>query len=84
MPVRAASASAEPVRFATQCEADHSKTGLSDCGSVSGATRASPRSPAVLERIQVVERARALRSCGSGVQATGHERREELATVGAR
>ncbi len=64
--------------------------------SVSGATRANTASPAASERIQTTdgvasltnshrfERAGSSRSCGSGVQATGHERREESAQVEAR
>jgi hypothetical protein len=64
----------------------------------SGATRASTASPAASERIQNAvgavplifslpfrfERADSPRRCGSGVQATGRERREESAQVAAR
>jgi hypothetical protein len=64
--------------------------------SVSGATRANTESPAASERIHTTdgaasltnshrfERARSSRRCGSGVQATSHERREESAQVEAR
>ena len=63
----------------------------------SGATRASTASPAAAERIQNAEgtaprpililrfeRADSTRRCGSGVQATGRERREVSAQVAAR
>lgn len=64
----------------------------------SGAMRASTASPAASERIQNAEgvallifslplqfeRASSPRRCGSGVQATGRERREESAQVAAR
>src|SRR5690606_31742938 len=64
--------------------------------SVSGATRANTASPAASERIQNTvgeasltnsprfERAGSSLRCGSGVQATGRERREESAQVEAR